>query len=327
MAVLIGFTVIGAMLWKDFDATAFSELTFSSRMMAGVLLAVCCVVCQNLGITWRFLLLTRHFLTRKMAFRVNIICEFTSAVTPSLIGGGGLIFLSLYKEGLSAGKSTAVMLASLFMDELFLCISCLAVVFLFPDKELFGDMAALTFGIRYLFFIVLGGIACWTILLYIALFHKPQWVGKMLLGLFTLPFLRRWKGHVRKMTDDLETGSQEMRKDGIRFLVKPFVATGFSWCCRYAVVNALLFAFGSPGGNQLLAYVRQWILWIIAMITPTPGGSGMNEFMFKTYYKDFFPNVGITIIVALIWRIITYYSYLIAGAYIIPQWLKKKRTN
>lgn len=324
LAVIIGFTVIGWMFWRDFDAAAFSTLKFSPRVIAGLLLAVCCMALQNFGMTWRYRLLTHRFLTWPQAFRANIICEFTSAVTPSLIGGGGLIFLSLYKEGLSAGKSTAVMIASLFMDELFLCLSSLAVIALFPNNELFGGVEALASSIKWLFLIVLGGIICWTALLYTALFHKPQWVSSMLLGLFSLPFLRRWKEAVHKMTDDLETGSNEMKKDGWRFLVKPFVATGISWCCRYAVVSALLFAFGSPGGDQLLAYVRQWILWIIAMITPTPGGSGMNEYMFKTYYKDFFPSVGITIVVALVWRIITYYSYLIAGACIIPQWLKAK---
>lgn len=323
LAVAIGITAIVWMFWRDFDPAAFSTVKFSPRMLAGILLAVCCMACQNFGMTWRYRLLTHRFLTWPKAFRANIICEFTSAVTPSLIGGGGLIFLSLYKEGLNAGKSTAVMIASLFMDELFLCVSCLAVVLLVPPGTLFGDMALLTSGIKWMFFIVLGGIACWTALLYTALFHKPQWVSAMLLGLFSLPFLRRWKEGVRKMTADLETGSREMRKDGLRFLVRPFIATAISWCCRYAVVNALLFAFGSPAGDQLLAYARQWVLWIIAMITPTPGGSGMNEYMFKTYYKDFFPSVGLTIVVALIWRIITYYSYLIAGACIIPQWLKK----
>lgn len=324
MAVIIGFAVIGWMFWKDFDASAFSTLTFSPRMATGILLAVFCMACQNFGMTWRYRLLTHRFLTWPKAFRANIICEFTSAVTPSLIGGGGLIFLSLYKEGLNAGKSTAVMIASLFMDELFLCVSCLTVVLLVPSDTLFGEMAILTSGVKWIFFIVLCGIACWTALLYTALFHKPQWVSSMLLGLFSLPFLKRWKEGVRKMTADLETGSYEMRKDSIRFLIRPFIATAISWCCRYAVVNALLFAFGSPGGNQLLAYARQWILWIIAMITPTPGGSGMNEYMFKTYYKDFFPSVALTVVVAFIWRVITYYSYLVAGACIIPQWLKKK---
>lgn len=324
LAVAIGLTVIGWMFWKDFDSKAFSSLQFSPRMIAGLLLAIGCVICQNFGMTWRYRLLTHRFLTWTQAFRANIICEFTSAVTPSLIGGGGLIFLSLYKEGLSAGKSTAVMLASLFMDELFICLSCLSVALFFGQEELFGNIAVLTSGVKWLFFVVLSGVACWTALLYTALFHKPQWVSALLLGIFSLPLLRRWKEGVHRMTDDLETGSREMRKDGWRFLVKPFLATGISWCCRYAVVNALLFAFGSGNGDQLLAYARQWVLWLVAMVTPTPGGSGMNEYMFKTYYKDFFPTVGITIVVALIWRLITYYSYLFAGAIIIPQWMKKK---
>ena len=321
-AVIIGLSVIAWLFYKDFDPTAFRCLTPSPRMAAGIAMAVAAFCLQNFGLTWRYRLLTQGALTWRQALRVDLLCEFTSAVTPSAVGGSSLIFVYLYKEGMNAGKSTAVMIASLFLDEFFLTLSCVAVVLLLPVDTLFAEAGLVGGSVKWLFFLVLAAIAAWTAVLYVALFHKPQWVKGMLLGIFSLPLLRRWKENIRKVTDELVTGSREIRSEGWRYLVRPFAATALSWCSRYAIVNALLFAFGSGQGDQLLAYARQWVLWMIAIISPTPGGSGLNEYMFKTYYTDFFPTVGVTVVVALVWRLITYYSYLIAGTILIPGWLK-----
>lgn len=323
LAVFLGLSVIAYLLYKDFDSLSFSGLHFSRQMVIGILLAIGCFICQNASMTWRYRLLTEQYLSWRQAFRVNILCEFTSAITPSSVGGSGLIFLYLYKEGMNAGRSTAIMIAALFLDELFLCLSCLTVICLVPFNSLFGETAPITAGVKWLFFLIVAAVALWTVLLYIALFHRPQWVKSMLLALFSLPLLRRRKEKMQILTNDLVTGSQEISRHGFRFWLSPFLATASAWCFRYAIVNALLFAFTS-GGNQALAFARQWVLWMISIISPTPGGSGVNEYMFKIYYADFFPGIGTTLLVALVWRLITYYSYLIAGVLIVPRWLKNK---
>lgn len=321
-AVFIGLSAIAYLFYKDFDSHLFTGLQFNAQMAYGILLTILCFICLNAGTMWRYRLLTKQLLSWQQVFRVNVLCEFTSAVTPSSVGGSGLIFLYLYKEGMKAGKSTAIMIASLFLDELFLCLSCIAVVCFFPLEDLFGGAAIITSGIKWLFLLIVTIVSLWTALLYIALFHRPQWVKALLLSLFSLPLLRRWKDKIQLVTDDLITGSQEISGYKFQFWIKPFLATASSWCFRYAIVNALLFAFTS-GGNQALAFARQWVLWMISIASPTPGGSGLNEYMFKMYYSDFFPDTGTTLLVALVWRIVTYYSYLVAGVFIVPRWIKK----
>lgn len=54
------------------------------------------------GLMWRFRFITDRELTWRQAFRVNMLCEFTSAVTPSAVGGSSLIVLFLNKEGINA---------------------------------------------------------------------------------------------------------------------------------------------------------------------------------------------------------------------------------
>ena len=70
------------------------------------------------------------------------------------------------------------------------------------------------------------------------------------------------------------------------------------------------------------AFVRQLVIWMVLVVTPTPGGSGFGEYMFQSYYSDFFSMAGTALVVACLWRIITYYSYLIGGVCILPGWLR-----
>lgn len=322
LAILLGFFVVAWMVYKDFDQVDLSSIYLGQQFFLGLFFACLFFVGQNFFMMSRFKYLTCNSLSWKQVFRVNMLCEFTSAVTPSSIGGSGLIFLYLYKEGMNVGKSTAIMIASLFLDELFLCLSCVFVVMLFPLDILFGHAAWLTSSVKWIFLLVVIIVAAWTLFLYIALFCRPQWVKSVLLATFSLPLLRKVKGKIEKLANDLVVSSHEMNSLGRFFWLKSLGLTALAWCCRYAVAVALLFAFYSKG-NLLLAYARQWVLWMISIVSPTPGGSGLNEYMFRVYYADFLSSdVTATLVVVVLWRLITYYTYLIIGIGIVPRWIK-----
>jgi hypothetical protein len=44
--------------------------------------------------------------------------------------------------------------------------------------------------------------------------------------------------------------------------------------------------------------------------------------MFGGLYSDIVP-VGVALLIAIIWRLITYYSYLFAGVVVVPNWINK----
>ena len=324
LPVIIGVGVVLFMFFQDFQATTFEDIHFNTRMLVGILLAVLFMLCQNIGLMWRFKLMGGKALSWKQAFRVNLLCEFTSAATPSSVGGSSLIVLYLHKEGIKAGKGTAIMISCLFLDEFFLCLACSVALLCFPLDVLFGQVSVFTSGMKILFAVIGTAVAVWTCMLYLALFHRAVWVKKLLLAVFSVPFLRKWKESIRLMADDLIVSADEMKRRSFSFWLKCFLVTMWAWCSRYWVVNALLFAFAAAG-NQFLAFARQLVIWMVMMVSPTPGGSGLGEYMFKEYYSDFLPTAGVTIIVALVWRIITYYSYLIGGALLLPYWLNRKK--
>jgi len=63
-------------------------------------------------------------------------------------------------------------------------------------------------------------------------------------------------------------------------------------------------------------------MFMTIMFSPSPGGAGIIELVFGGFLSDYVPK-GISLIVATIWRLVTYYSYLIAGVIIVPNWLNK----
>ena len=65
------------------------------------------------------------------------------------------------------------------------------------------------------------------------------------------------------------------------------------------------------------------------LVSPTPGGSGFAEFVFTRFLGEFLPvgpgKIGAVIVMlALLWRLISYYPYLIIGVFIFPKWVKEK---
>ena len=112
-----------------------------------------------------------------------------------------------------------------------------------------------------------------------------------------------------------------MKGKSIWFWLKAFGSTFISWTARFWVVNVMILAF-SPVNNHFLIYARQLVMWVILLISPTPGGSGVAEFIFSDFLGEFIIP-GLAPGLALLWRLFSFYPYLFIGAIILPGWLKR----
>ena len=321
--ILLGLVVIGWLFLNEFDSSVFSSFDFNLLSILFILLAFILMLMRDFGMMWRFRLLTEKDLSWRQAFHINILSEFTSAVTPAAVGGSSLVVIFLIKEGINAGRSTTIMFVNLFLDELFFLIVC-PIVFLFiPLNQLFNSSSVIV----STFFIVFTGLyimrLIWTGILFIGIFKRPVWIKNILLTLFKLPVLRRWYSNVELLTNNLIQASIDIGKHPFSFWVKAFGMTLLTWSSRFLVVNAVFMAFNPVHINHLVVFARQLILWVFMVVSPTPGGSGVSEYAFKEYYSDIFSSASAIIFVTLVWRLISYYLYLLLGILIIPNWIKK----
>ena len=320
--IFIGLIVIGWLFICEFDVTSFGNIHFNWSSVAYIMLAFLFMFGRDFGMIWRFRLMANKNLTWKQSFNINILNEFTSAVTPSAVGGSSLVVLFLNREGISVGRSTAIMITNLFLDELFFILICPLIFLFVPVNELFNASSFITATIGVVFWSVYSILVLWTLVLYIGLFLRPDLITKFVQFVFKLPFLRKLHTHIEQFAENMINSSLEMRKKPISFWLKAFGTTALSWSSRFLVVNALFMAFTSID-NQLIIFGRQLLLWIVMVASPTPGGSGLSEFAFKEYYNDIALGSGPILIITVLWRIISYYLYLLVGIIVVPGWIKK----
>jgi len=321
--IIFGLIVIGWLFLSEFNPNVFStfHFTFVSGLFIG--LAFLLMLMRDFGMMWRFRFLTERELTWKQSFHINVLSEFTSAVTPALVGGSSLVVIFLIKEGINAGRSTTIMFVNLFLDELFFLVVC-PVIFLFiPLSELFNSSSVIVSTFAVVFTGLYLTRLVWTSIMFIGIFKRPNWIRQILLTLFKLPILHRWYSNVDLLTNNLVQASTEIGKHSFWFWLKVFGMTLLTWSARFLVVNAVFMAFNPTHLNHLIVFARQLILWVFMVVSPTPGGSGVTEYAFKEYYSDVFSSASAIIFVTLVWRTISYYLYLLLGLIIIPNWISK----
>jgi hypothetical protein len=117
--VLIGVIVVAYMMYRDFDPGTFELISFTWHSLFWLLVAFSCMIARDIGYIIRIRILSGNRLTWWQAFRVIMLWEFTSAITPSAVGGTSIAILFVHKEGIGLGKSSAMVMAASFLDELY----------------------------------------------------------------------------------------------------------------------------------------------------------------------------------------------------------------
>ncbi len=336
--IVIGLGVASYMLYQEWDSATFSMLTIGWYSIVFLIISFLMMIVRDLGYMIRLKILAGDELSWKSVFNIILLWEFTSAVTPSAIGGTSLAIFFIHKEGVNIGRSSAIVLSTAIMDELyFILMFPLLLFFINPSNLFILDQStvtdALSFTNKYFYFAAIGYSIKLGFLLFISygLFINPKGIKRFLIFVFRLPILRRWKTGAEKTGEDIMVASKDLKQRPFSFWIKAFIATFFSWSARYWVVNFLLLAlvFGIPNtdffitiSDHILIFARQLVMWIMMLVMPTPGGAGFAEAIFSEYMAEFIP-VGFVVVMALLWRMVTYYPYLFIGAIVVPRWVKK----
>jgi len=325
LAVLVGLAVSIWLLLRDFDVGTYSNLTFTMSSFFILLLALLMMVLRDLAYMYRFRVLTDGEVSWRHSFDVIMLWEFASALTPSVVGGSAAALFIVNKEIKNTGRATAIVMLTALMDEFFYIVM-VPVVFIFVgvDRLFIADNFSLfNFGIlptKSIFIIGYIFILSLTTIISIAIFFKPNGFKQILTAIFRLPFLRRWKDSANKTGDEIIITSNEMKHMSFGYWFKAIAATFVSWTARFWVVNFLIILV-VDNVDHMLIYARQLLMWVILLISPTPGGSGVAEYMLPKFLGEFMG--GFDNEIAFTWRLISYYAYLIIGSIVLPTWINR----
>jgi len=324
--VIIGLAVAIYLVARNFDRSAFENIHWTTSSTLAIIVAIMLMGVRDLAYMYRIRLLTDKQLSWRKSFDVIMLWEFASSVTPSIVGGSAVALFIVNKEGIGVGRSTAIVMVTALLDELFYIVMVPVVFIIVGTQNLFiteGEFMLFNteLGTKAIFVIGYVFILCLTSIIIFAVFFRPRGFKWILLRIFKLPFLRKWRVKASEAGDDIITTSKEMKHKPISFWLKAFFATLCSWTARFWVVNFLIMAVISVN-EHFLIYARQLIMWVILLISPTPGGSGVAEFVFSDFLGEFI-TPGLSPALAILWRLISYYLYIFIGIIVLPHWIRR----
>ena len=323
--VVIGLGVTALLFSREYQPGTFDAFNFGWSSVFFFVIACLFMAGRDLGYMIRIRILSDGDLGWKAAFRVIMLWEFASAVTPSAVGGTSVALFFIKSEGISAGRSTGIVMVTSFLDELYFALMFPLVILLIGYANIFG-LADST--VDYLTTIAWTGYViklAYILLLAYGMFVNPRGLKWLLVSFFRLPFLRRWRRQMTSVGQDIVDTAHYFRSWPLRNWLRAFAATFLSWTSRYWVVNALILAFFGISHLGLLdhfiVFGKQLVMWIMMLVFPTPGGSGFAEYIFKEFLGNFIPAGAVAL--ALCWRLVSYYPYILVGASLLPRWLRE----
>ncbi|MEQ8625134.1 MAG: lysylphosphatidylglycerol synthase transmembrane domain-containing protein [Vicingaceae bacterium] len=331
ITIVIGLSVATYLVARNFKVEYFESINWTWYSTFWVFVAFLMMATRDIAYMYRIRVLTDNEISWRHSFDTIMLWEFASAISPSIVGGSGVAIYIVNKEGVKIGRSTAVVMTSALLDELFYILTVPVIILAvgyfeifnidLPSEALSGAIGE--YGIQGVFLAGYLFIVLLTSIITFAVFWRPRGFKWILLQIFRLPFLRKWRHDASATGDDIMITSKELRGKPFSFWAKAFGATLLSWTARYWVVNFLILAFISLNFQEhLMIYARQLVMWVIMLISPTPGSAGVAEIAFSGFLKEFIP-IGLAGTLALLWRLVSYYPYLFIGAIILPRWIKR----
>ena len=328
LPVIIGIGVVGYLLWKQFNPDDFAQIQWSRHTIFWVLAATLFLIVRHLAYSMRLRILSDKAFSWRKCIELIFIWEFSSAVSPTSVGGSAVALFVLAQEKLSTAKTTTIVIYSAVLDALFF-ISTLFVLYMIFGWSMVrpelvnGGVAKGLEGVfigAYLFTFLYGS------LFFYGLFVNPNAARWVLVGLTKLKWLRRFRPKAVELGNDMVVASREMKNKPWSFHLSGFLATATAWSCRFMLLSCMVIAL-KPGlidgmMEQLKLYARLESVFVIMAGSPTPGAAGVAEFTFSQLIKDYVPESGIALLIASGWRLMTYYLYLFVGAIIIPNWIR-----
>ena len=330
LPIVLGLSVVGYLLWRQLKANpdSFDKINWTFTTFAWIFTAFFLLILRHLAFSIRMHILSQgHFSLRK-CIELIFIFEFSLCVTPTTLGGSAVSLFVMTQEKLSAARTATIVIYKVVLDTIFF-VGTLPILYLLSGSQMIRPGMAhfwdLDWRARIFYFSYVAMAAYGTFFFY-GLFINPLLIKKVLTGFASIPFLKRWREGAERLGSEIVLASQDMRNLDWKQHVLAFISTLTAWTCKFFLISCLIYGIGgAPLGfiRELLLYSRLEAMFVIMAFSPSPGGAGFAEATFYPFLMDFIPDKGVAIVIAFIWRLMSYYAYLAAGAIIVPNWIRK----
>lgn len=338
LPILLGLGVIGYLFYSKFNPDVFNDIHFTWKTLIWLVALIALVCIRHLAYMFRIRVLSDNKLSWWQSFETISLWEFSSAISPSAVGGSAVALFILNKEGLNLGKSTTIAITTLILDLLAFVVLSLLCLFLIGTNTFFGIgtecQESTTFSNAFfanlpnVYLVVIVGILLLLSAIYYGVFVNSSKFKRAIIWVFSNKMLRKWRTNAVNMTEDLGITTQELKNKKFGFWAQVSIATLVTWTARFLLVNPVVAAFTNLSPfKHLVIYARNFVLWLVMLVPTTPGASGVSEATLGELICEFVPSPSLTPVILLIWRFFDYYIYIILGMIILPRWIQRTFTN
>ncbi len=331
-SILIGILVVLYLFYSGFDSRTLYSVDWTFLSVIFIVLAFVSIAFRCVAYAFRLRLMTNGRISFGRCLYIIILWEFGSAASPSSVGGTALGALLISKEGFTGGESTGVILVSILFDEIFLVTSVPILWLLLGNRALIPDfthpyaqnLSQIEFQGFLLFFVIAYAfLFLYTLVLIYGLFFNPVGIKNLIFKIMSIGFLKPWRKPAINFGNDIALSAQTVRRKPWAFWARGYIYTILAWLGKFMVATLIILAIGgSP--DHLVMIARQIEMFIVMTVSPTPGASGIAEMSFSTFLAEYVP---LDAAMAFLWRLITFYPFLLLGAILLPIWLNKKLTK
>jgi uncharacterized protein (TIRG00374 family) len=333
LPVLLGIAVGAYLIYTSIDMKALSSISWGSAQFLGwFAIALLLIAARGFFYMYRLRVISDYKLSWGQAFQVIMLWEFSSCVTPGLVGGAAVAIFLLNKERIPLGKSTAMVVLVTFLDNLVFILFIPLLILLIGPKVLFATGTCAEADqlpvLQYVESISMAVILIYLVLLLLTvilgygIIGNPRAAKYFFLRLSRMSIFKKWKAGLVQTGEEMELAGKEFRVRSKRFWYKVFGSTVAVWLSRFLLANALILAVTGLGNDQIMILARQFVVWMVMILPSTPGGSGIAEIAFMAFICEFIPD-GLSSALVVLWRLLSYYLYLVVGAFVLPRWLTR----
>lgn len=320
LSLILSLSGLALVFYYTYTPGMLNQLEY--RRMPGLIIALMISFFRVWLSAAKFRFLSEKELSWAASFRIVLVWDFTSAVSPTTVGGAPMALYAMGKESLSLGKASAITLYGVLLDQIWFALAIPVLLFSGIYYDVVPENAGWV-GESIMILIYLALLAYSSLLAYSVLMN-PRILRIAVSKLFSLSMLKKYKAKVESQSVELEAKANELRRKPFSFILYAFFLSSMSWMARIAVPVSIILSFGQS--DVILSFLRSFALHLAGLFIPTPGGAGGFEGLFALFLGTIMPRKGFIALAIFMWRFIGYYVSVGLGAW-GTMWYVNKNFN
>jgi len=323
--ILVIFVVLGVQLHSEQGITSINKVFKSDIGYKFLICAILCFLISNIVSSFKLDLYHKKLQKRfrpLLSFKTQMMGKYYTKLTPFGLGGQPFQVYYFSKYGVKASNSLTMVSCSYVSSKLMYGLIALVMMVTFKSNKLLmtqGNLVNIVIVLAWISFAFLAVFLTFVMLMCLNKKLGHKLIATIIKLLTKLRIVKNPSALYLKIMRPTLAFQRKMQ----RFFKSKGITISFLILSllEYLIeFSVLFFVYSAFNGFDINVY---WQLMSISVIIelachsiPLPGGSGLAELSFSTIFASLFDS-GVLFWALIIWRLITYYSYLFTGLGVI----------